>query len=114
MRRFIALAGLLGVASASQAEILTFTANLTGDQEVPPVTTTGFGDITPRDTPGRLLTVVIMVTGVTLFLRLAQALFRPPKVRFECPSCALMRHDSDAVHCKHCGVVLHLPNEGED
>lgn len=78
------------------------------------LTTTGFGDITPRDTPGRLLTVVIMVAGVTLFLRLAQALFRPAKVRFECPSCALLRHDPDAVHCKHCGVVLHLPNEGED
>lgn len=78
------------------------------------LTTTGFGDITPRDTLGRMLTVVIMITGVTLFLRLAQALFRPPKVRFECPSCALLRHDPDAVHCKHCGVLLRLPNEGEE
>lgn len=77
------------------------------------LTTTGFGDITPHDTLGRLLTVVIMVCGVTLFLRLAQALFRPAKVRFECPACALMRHDPDAVHCKACGVVLRIPDEGD-
>lgn len=77
------------------------------------LTTTGFGDITPRDTLGRLLTVVIMVFGVTLFLRLAQALFRPAKVRFECPACALLRHDPDAVHCKACGMVLRIPNEGD-
>ena len=77
------------------------------------LTTTGFGDITPHDTLGRLLTVVIMVCGVTLFLRLAQALFRPAKVRFECPACALMRHDTDAVHCKACGVVLRIPDEGD-
>ena len=77
------------------------------------LTTTGFGDITPHDTLGRLLTVVIMICGITLFLRLAQALFRPAKVLFECPTCALMRHDPDAVHCKACGVVLRIPNEGE-
>lgn len=77
------------------------------------LTTTGFGDITPHDTLGRLLTVVIMICGITLFLRLAQALFRPAKVHFECPTCALLRHDPDAVHCKACGVVLRIPDEGE-
>ncbi|WP_376098803.1 potassium channel family protein [Roseomonas sp. CCTCC AB2023176] len=77
------------------------------------LTTTGFGDITPRDTFGRLLTVVIMLAGVTLFLRLAQALFRPAKVRFPCPTCALQRHDADAVHCKACGTVLNIPDEGD-
>lgn len=76
------------------------------------LTTTGFGDITLPDTMGRLLSVVIMIAGVTLFLRLAQTLFRPHKVRFPCPSCGLQRHDSDAVHCKACGVVLNIPDEG--
>ena len=37
------------------------------------LTTTGFGDITPKDAGGRLLSVVIMVVGVGLFLRLLQA-----------------------------------------
>ena len=76
------------------------------------LTTTGYGDITLPGTTGRMLSVVIMLAGVTLFLRLAQALFRPVKVRHECPSCGLMRHEPDAVHCKACGVVLHIPDEG--
>lgn len=78
------------------------------------LTTTGFGDITLPGNLGRLLSVVIMLAGVTLFLRLAQTMFRPSKVRFDCPVCALQRHEPDAVHCKACGTVLRIPNEGED
>src|SRR4051794_18680427 len=78
------------------------------------LTTTGFGDITLPGTTGRLITVVIMIFGVTLFLNLARALLAPSKVRFPCPTCGLQRHDSDAVHCKACGVVLNIPDEGAD
>jgi voltage-gated potassium channel len=78
------------------------------------LTTTGFGDITLPGTTGRMISVVVMFAGVTLFLRLAQALFRPSKVRFPCPSCGLQRHEPDAVHCKACGVVLCIPDEGTD
>ncbi|WP_321345617.1 ion channel [Breoghania sp.] len=77
------------------------------------LTTTGFGDITIQDTFGRLLTVAIMVIGVTLFLRLVQTIFRPTKYPFTCPDCGLNRHDPDAIHCKHCGRVLKIPTEGE-
>jgi voltage-gated potassium channel len=76
------------------------------------LTTTGFGDFTPTDTAGRLLAVFIMLAGVTLFLRLAQALFRPQKVRHPCHQCGLGRHDVDAVHCKACGALLNIPNKG--
>jgi len=76
------------------------------------LTTTGFGDITLVGPGGRLLAVVIMVVGVALFLRLLQAVFRPNKVRFECPDCALQIHDIDAIHCKHCGRILAIPTEG--
>jgi voltage-gated potassium channel len=76
------------------------------------LTTTGFGDITLEGPGGRLLAIVIMFVGVGLFLRLLQAIFRPSKVRFECPDCGLLIHDADAVHCKHCGRVLHIPDEG--
>ncbi|MBR0662486.1 potassium channel family protein [Neoroseomonas oryzicola] len=78
------------------------------------LTTTGFGDITLSGTTGRLLSVVIMIAGVTLFLRLAQAMFRPAKVRFPCPNCGLQRHEPDAVHCKACGTLLNIPDEGRD
>jgi voltage-gated potassium channel len=75
------------------------------------LTTTGFGDFTPTDTAGRMIAVFIMLAGVTLFLRLAQALFRPRKVRHPCPGCGLQRHEPDAVHCKACGTLLNIPNE---
>ncbi|WP_460273356.1 ion transporter [Celeribacter sp. ULVN23_4] len=76
------------------------------------LTTTGFGDITLPGTSGRMLSIGVMFFGVTLFLRLAQVLFRPSKVRYECETCGLMLHDADAVHCKHCGAVVHIGTEG--
>ena len=76
------------------------------------LTTTGFGDITLPGTLGRLISVVIMILGVTLFFNLARALLQPNKVRFLCPTCGLMRHDPDAVHCKACGQLLNIPDEG--
>ncbi|KFG67101.1 potassium channel family protein [Microvirga sp. BSC39] len=76
------------------------------------LTTTGFGDITLTGTLGHLISVLIMIFGVTLFLRLVQVLLRPNKVRYPCPVCALQRHDRDAVHCKACGTILNIPDEG--
>jgi voltage-gated potassium channel len=91
---------------ANYADALYFT--------VTALTTTGFGDITLPGTIGRLITVVIMICGVTLFLNLAKALLAPTKVRFPCLICGLQRHDSDAVHCKACGTLLNIPDEGAD
>lgn len=76
------------------------------------LTTTGFGDITLQGSLGRLISVLIMIFGVTLFLRLLQALLRPQKVRFPCPECGLQRHEVDAVFCKACGTKLNIPDEG--
>ena len=76
------------------------------------LTTTGFGDITLPGTTGRLISVCIMIFGVTLFFNLARAMFQPYKVRFRCPTCGLQRHDIDAVHCKACGKVLNIPDDG--
>lgn len=76
------------------------------------LTTTGFGDITLDGTSGRMLSVLVMIVGITLFLRLATALFRPAKVKYTCPTCGLNRHDPDAVHCKHCGETLKIETEG--
>ena len=76
------------------------------------VTTTGFGDITLPGKVGKLTSVFTMIIGISLFVRLAQAIVRPHKVTFPCPRCALQRHDADAVHCKACGEVLNIPDEG--
>jgi voltage-gated potassium channel len=90
---------------ANWADALYFT--------VTALTTTGFGDITLPGTTGRLISVVIMLAGVTLFLRLAQALFRANKVRFRCHACGLGRHEPDAVHCKACGALLNIPDDDD-
>ncbi len=76
------------------------------------LTTTGFGDVTLQNTSGRLLSIIIMVVGVGLFLRLVQTIFRPSKVEYKCENCGLSRHDPDAIHCKHCGNVIKISTEG--
>lgn len=76
------------------------------------VTTTGYGDVTLPGTAGRVTSIAVMIIGITLFVRLAQSIFRPGKVQFACPQCGLQRHDPDAVHCKACGHVLNIPDEG--
>lgn len=78
------------------------------------LTTTGFGDVVLRNTAGRLLSVVIMVIGVALFLRMVQTIFRPERVHVKCTGCGLSRHDADAIHCKHCGKVMMIETEGLD
>ena len=76
------------------------------------VTTTGFGDIVLPGTWGKLASIVIMIIGISLFVRLAQSIFRPAKVHFPCPQCGLQKHDPDAVHCKACGHLLNIPDTG--
>ncbi len=75
------------------------------------LTTTGFGDIVLPGAWGKVISIFTMIAGITLFVRFAQALLQPHKVRFPCPTCGLVRHDYDAVHCKACGTALAIPNE---
>lgn len=77
------------------------------------VTTTGYGDITLPGTGGKLVAIVVMIVGISLFVRLAQAIFRPARVFFPCPQCGLNRHEPDAVHCKACGHLLNIPDDGD-
>lgn len=76
------------------------------------LTTTGFGDITLQGTHGKMIAVLIMIFGVSLFLRLVQVIIRPAKVDYRCLRCGLSRHDHDAVHCKACGNILNIQDEG--
>jgi voltage-gated potassium channel len=95
-----------GDSIASYIDALYFT--------VTTVTTTGYGDITLPGPGGKLASIVVMIIGISLFVRLAQAIFRPTKVIFPCPHCGLQRHDPDAVHCKACGHLLNIPDHGND
>ena len=74
------------------------------------LSTTGFGDITLVGAHGRFLSMAMMLVGISLFFRLAQAAFRAGggKVRHPCPRCGLQRHDADAAHCKVRGPVLNI------
>ncbi len=77
------------------------------------LTTTGFGDITLKGDIGKVLAIAMMILGISLFLRLLQTIFRPRRVLASCPDCGLRRHEADASHCKHCGHVINIPNDGE-
>ncbi|WEJ56610.1 potassium channel family protein [Devosia sp. FJ2-5-3] len=78
------------------------------------MTTTGFGDITLPGSWGKMASIVIMIIGISLFVRLAQLIFRPAKITFPCPQCGLSKHEPDAVHCKACGHILNIPDPGHE
>ena len=70
------------------------------------LTTTGFGDIILVGAFGQVMSIVIMVLGISLFLRLIQAIFQTPSVQHKCPRCGHDNHDLDALHCKMCGTAI--------
>lgn len=80
------------------------------------VSTVGFGDIVPVTGVGKLVTVVMIISGIILIPFQAARIFRAwmasereRKVQI-CPGCGLDRHDSDARYCKACGEAL--PGDG--
>jgi len=70
------------------------------------LTTTGYGDVTATGPWGKLLSVMAMLIGITLFLQLTRTIFRGAKVYYTCPECGLSAHDVDSIHCKHCGASI--------
>jgi voltage-gated potassium channel len=75
------------------------------------MTTVGFGDVTPTSEAGRLLTVLMILTGIALIpWQLGDLVKRLVKtanqVQTSCTNCQLALHDADAVFCKHCGTKL--------
>jgi len=77
------------------------------------LTTTGFGDIVLPGYWGRILSIIIMIGGVSLFFRLIQVAMRPHKVRHACDTCGLLRHEPDAIHCKACGAPLKIAHDND-
>ena len=76
------------------------------------LTTTGYGDITIDTAFGRLFSVALMLTGISLFFSIAQKAFAPQQKIVRCVECGLDRHDLNARHCKACGHILQAPLRG--
>ena len=70
------------------------------------LTTTGYGDVTATGPWGKILSVIAMLIGITLFLQLTRTIFHGAKITYTCPECGLNAHDLDAIHCKHCGAPV--------
>lgn len=67
------------------------------------VTTTGFGDITVVGSGGKMLAIIIMILGVSLFFRLIKSIFIPHQLYAVCSGCGHDHHSLDAHYCNHCG-----------
>ncbi len=75
------------------------------------MTTVGFGDVTPVSQIGRLLTVLMILTGIALIpWQVGDFIKRIVKTSNEietvCSGCGLDLHDEDAKFCKICGAQL--------
>ena len=75
------------------------------------MTTVGFGDVTPVSEMGRLLTVLMILTGIALIpWQIGDLIKRIIKTANEveiiCSECGLDLHDKDAKFCKLCGTKL--------
>ncbi|MEM9925498.1 MAG: ion transporter [Cyanobacteria bacterium P01_D01_bin.50] len=75
------------------------------------MTTVGFGDVTPVSQIGRLLTILMILTGIALIpWQIGDLIKRIIKTTNEvktiCSGCSLDLHDEDAKFCKICGTKL--------
>jgi len=75
------------------------------------MTTVGFGDVIPISELGRLLTVLMIFTGIALIpWQVGDLIKRVVKtanqVETVCSGCSLAFHDLDAGFCKRCGTKL--------
>lgn len=75
------------------------------------MTTVGYGDITPVSQIGRLLAVLMILTGIALIPwqvgdLIKQLVKTTNQVETLCSNCGLETHDADAKYCKVCGWQL--------
>jgi len=77
------------------------------------MTTVGYGDITPKTIPGRMIASVVMLLGYSIIaiptgivtVEMARTVFRKTDA-IRCPECGHGDHDIDARFCKLCGTRL--------
>lgn len=76
------------------------------------LTTTGYGDITISTPLGRIFSIALMLTGISLFFSIAQKVFAPQQKLQRCTKCGLDRHGLSASYCCNCGTELTAPLRG--
>ena len=80
------------------------------------MTTVGFGDVVPLSDSGRIITVLMILTGVLLIplqiSDLTKALLKSNKdyKEVKCSGCGFFIHDLDANFCKVCGSGIGVDN----
>jgi voltage-gated potassium channel len=75
------------------------------------MTTVGFGDITPTSEAGKMMTVLMILTGIALIPwqlgdLIKQIVKGQDRINKVCANCQLSIHDRDASYCKCCGSKL--------
>ena len=80
------------------------------------IATVGYGDITPISPLGKIITILVIVAGLTLIPwqlgKLLQVMISSNvKTKVKCQKCGLDEHDKDAVRCKLCGSPIKQKRE---
>jgi voltage-gated potassium channel len=75
------------------------------------MTTVGFGDVIPLSEGGRVITVLMILTGILLIPwqlgdLVKQLVKNSDRLEITCSNCGLSRHEADAIFCKQCGTKL--------
>jgi len=75
------------------------------------MTTVGYGDVTPISEAGKVMTLMMILTGVLFIPWQLRELVRQLQkntnpIEKECLNCNLSHHDIDANFCKKCGTKL--------
>ncbi|WP_282176764.1 ion transporter [Vibrio nereis] len=82
------------------------------------ITTVGYGDLVPQTGLGKAIASLTMLMGYSI-LAVPTGIFtaelhqemQSHKSLVKCPNCSQSGHDSDALHCKHCGGELADPDQ---
>ena len=81
------------------------------------VTTTGYGDMSPKTPIGQAIASMVMITGYAIIAvptgiftaELANAM-RGEQLEHNCPACKKQRHEQSASFCSRCGNALFTKN----
>ena len=80
------------------------------------LTTVGFGDILPISEAGRIITILMILSGIILIpwqvSKIVREWVNSNKKRVICKKCGLTYHDGDASHCKSCGNIIYQEFDG--
>jgi len=76
------------------------------------LTTVGYGDITPKSDYSRLITILMVFSGIIFIPYQIKELLKQfvsgEKLTVVCNCCDLEKHDSDANYCKKCGSEIDI------